>query len=110
MKIFDATNTYERQAQVNDASENEKTREANKKERADRPEPEAAATPSEDVVVSLSETSREMQLAEEAVAEAKDVREEMVDAVKQAYQSGQYQVDPDQIANKMVGTIISEQV
>ncbi|MCF8067354.1 MAG: flagellar biosynthesis anti-sigma factor FlgM [Desulfobacterales bacterium] len=107
MKIFDATNTYERQAQIKEASEQDKTKESTKRERTDRPEQE---TTSEDVVVSLSETSREMQLAEEAVAESQDVRQEMVEEARMAYQNGQYPLDADQVANKMVGSIISEQV
>lgn len=69
---------------------------------------EKSADVARDDKVSLSQASKEMQLAKNAVAEQPDVREERVAALKQAIEDGQYEMDTEQMADKLVGNIISE--
>jgi negative regulator of flagellin synthesis FlgM len=65
---------------------------------------------SQDDRVSLSNASKDMQAAEDAVAATPDVREEKVSAIKQAVENGTYEVDPGKIADKMIGSIVNEMV
>jgi negative regulator of flagellin synthesis FlgM len=60
--------------------------------------------------VSLSTKSKEMQLVKSAVADAPDVREQKVAQIKQAIADGQYKIDPKKIADKFIGSLISEVV
>lgn len=69
---------------------------------------EKSADVGRDDKVSLSQASKEMQLAENAVAEQPDVREERVAELKQAIENGQYEMDAEKMADKLVGNIISE--
>jgi negative regulator of flagellin synthesis FlgM len=58
--------------------------------------------------VSLSDASRELQAAKDAVAAAPDVREEKVAEIKQSVVTGNYEIDPGNIAEKMIGSMINE--
>lgn len=58
--------------------------------------------------VSLSQASKEMQLAKNAVAEIPEVREEKVAEIKQAIADDRYELNSEKIAEKFVGTLISE--
>jgi negative regulator of flagellin synthesis FlgM len=60
--------------------------------------------------VSLSEASRDFALAQQAVAAAPDARAEKVAQVKQAIEAGDYRVNPQKVAEKMIGEIVSEVV
>ncbi len=60
--------------------------------------------------VSLSTTSKDYQIAQEAVANTPDVRAEKVERIKQAVASGQYTVDAEKVAEKLIGTLVSEVV
>lgn len=55
--------------------------------------------------VSLSSASKEMQMAEEAVAAASDVRQEKVDEIRMAVESGEYEIAPEKIAENIMRTI-----
>lgn len=72
-------------------------------------EPAEAEVPQDDRV-SLSDASKEMQTAEDSVASVPDIRQEKVDAIKQAVESGSYEIDPGKIADKMIGSIVNEMV
>jgi negative regulator of flagellin synthesis FlgM len=58
--------------------------------------------------VSLSDTSRDMQTAKQAIASSQDIRLEKVNELKQAVASGRYEIDAGKVAEKMIGSIISE--
>jgi negative regulator of flagellin synthesis FlgM len=60
--------------------------------------------------VSLSGTSKDLKIAEEAITKTEDVRQEKVDQIKQAVTSGQYTVNAEKVAEKMIGTLISDMV
>jgi negative regulator of flagellin synthesis FlgM len=52
--------------------------------------------------VDLSSQSKEMNKISEALAAAPDVRAEKVEALKKQVESGQYQVNSDAVAEKMI--------
>ena len=64
--------------------------------------------------VSLSSDSRDMQIAREAVNAADlnpvadPVREEKVSKLRAMYLADQYKVEPEKIAEKLIGTHLSE--
>ena len=58
--------------------------------------------------VSLSDASRDLALAQQAVASEPDVRAEKVAQIKQDIEAGQYKVNPEKVADKLIGDIISE--
>jgi len=60
--------------------------------------------------VSLSDASKEMQTAKDAVAATSDIRQEKVDAIKQDVENGTYEIDPGKIAEKMLGSMVNELV
>ena len=60
--------------------------------------------------VSLSNASKDYVIAEEAVKKADDVRQEKVAQIKEAVESGQYTVNAEKVAEKMIGTLISDVV
>lgn len=68
----------------------------------------AEAERPQDDRVSLSNASKDMQAAKDAVAATPDVRQEKVSAIKQAVESGTYDADPGKIADKMIGSIVNE--
>jgi len=70
----------------------------------------AEAGRTQDDRVSLSDASKELQAAKDAVAATPDIRQQKVDAIKQAVENGSYELDPAKIAEKMLGSIIDEQV
>lgn len=99
--ISNITGKYE-QAYLNEA--------ANKQEVA----PDASSTDTvetespRDDRVSLSDASRELQAAEDAVAATPDVRQGKVDAIRQAVKSGRYEIDAGKIADSMLGRNVNE--
>lgn len=52
--------------------------------------------------VVLSERAQEVQLAREALAKLPPVRQEKVDALRQAVEDGVYEVDAEQLAEDML--------
>jgi len=60
--------------------------------------------------VSLSKASKDMKIAEEAVAAAPDVRSDKVDPIKQKIAQGNYEINAEKVADKLIGTHVSELV
>jgi negative regulator of flagellin synthesis FlgM len=58
--------------------------------------------------VELSGRSREMAKAHEAVAAAPEVRQQKVEELKASIANGQYEVDADQVAQKMIVNFLEE--
>jgi negative regulator of flagellin synthesis FlgM len=101
--ISNITGKYE-QAFLNEAGEKQGiTTPANSTETVE-------AERTQDDRVSLSDASREMQTAKDAVAAVSDIRQEKVDDIKQTVENGAYEIDPGKIADKMVGSMINELV
>lgn len=72
--------------------------------------PDNTAGISRDDKVSLSQASKEMQLVKTAVAESPDIRTEKVAELKQAIMANQYSIDPNKVAEAIIGSIVSEVV
>ena len=58
--------------------------------------------------VSLSSASRDLQIAKAAASSYPEFRSEKVEALKAAINEGRYQINAEQIAEKMVGGNVSE--
>jgi len=98
------TGNYERQAYVTDAS---------KKQDAKENQPSELQGHDSDVKVSLSDVSKDRQLAEEAAASAPDEnsradRSDLVEQLRKEVEEGRYEADPAQVAEKIVGGVIDE--
>jgi negative regulator of flagellin synthesis FlgM len=57
--------------------------------------------------VSLSTASKDMQVATAAVATAPDIRAEAVARYRQAIEQGRYEIHPEKIAEKILGSVIN---
>ena len=55
-----------------------------------------------DAIVNLSQASKEASLMETAIAETPDIRQDKVLALKEKIATGQYELNPQAIADKMV--------
>lgn len=103
MKVTNATGNYEQQSYVKEATDNKKP-DNPESQQADRASSEARKSDT----VSLSSASKELQLAKKAAASAPEERSDRVEEIKQAIDEGTYEVDAEKIAEKIIGTNISE--
>jgi len=62
----------------------------------------------QDAIVSLSQASREAQQIQGAIENAPEVREEKVSSLREKIESGQYKVDNEAVADKLVESFINE--
>ena len=101
------TGKYEQQSCIKEASENNSNVNKNRPEKGKQEE-------SLKDRVSLSGDSKDLQLAKESALAAHDNqpseadRAEKIQLIKQAVDSGNYEVDPDMTAEKIVGQVIDE--
>ena len=58
--------------------------------------------------IQLSQRARLMQKASKAIADTPDVRQDMVDPLKEAVDQGSYPVDPQKVANSMIANMLME--
>ena len=81
-------------------------------EAAEKPSTPTNAPPSSkgDEVVNLSETSKEVQMAKEAMGSEPDVRSEEVQAIKDRIEKGTYEINYDKTAEKMLKTFFDEMI
>ena len=103
MKVTNATGNYEQQSYVKETVENKKPEAQENQQQTER----LAETKKGDTV-SLSSASKELQLAKQAVASAPEERSERVEELRQAVSEGTYEIDAEKIADKIIGTNISE--
>jgi len=101
-----ATGNYERQAYVQETVE---------KKRDIRENPPAELrNDSSEVKVSLSSGSKELQMAKNAamssLSDQNADRSEKVERIKQEVEEGRYKVNPENVAEKIVGLIVDEYV
>jgi len=80
------------------------------KEPADKPRtPADVPTEStEDAIVDLSQRSKEIQMAMEAIQSEPDVRSEKVQAIKKQIKNGTYRIDYDKAAEEMLKAFSDE--
>ena len=62
----------------------------------------------QDVIVELSQSSKEVQQIKEIISSAPDIREDKVAALKKKIESGEYKIDSDGIASKIVDDFLDE--
>jgi negative regulator of flagellin synthesis FlgM len=104
--ISNITGKYEyEQAMLNEAAEKQRVETP-----AQPPIEETKVERVQDDKVSLSNESRDMQIAKDAVASNSDIRAEKVEELKQAVATGRYKVDPGAVAEKMISSNFSEVV
>lgn len=60
--------------------------------------------------VEISRMGKDFQIAKQAVANAPDIREDKVAALKQKLASGNYNVSAEELADKMVESCFNESV
>ncbi|TSA56180.1 MAG: flagellar biosynthesis anti-sigma factor FlgM [Planctomycetaceae bacterium] len=97
MKVFDSRNPAEdivRMYQINGKTNTE----------SDKPVNSAnASTMAPEEKVSLSSKVQDVQKIKEAVQELPDIREEKVETLKNQIKQGTYDINAEEIAQKMVG-------
>lgn len=62
----------------------------------------------QDVIVELSRSSKEVQQIKEIISSTPDIREDRVAALKDKIESGEYKIDPDGIAGKIIDDSLDE--
>ena len=62
----------------------------------------------QDTIVNLSTASKEVQTAKEVIASEPDVREDKVAELKAKIEAGNYTIDNQAVADKMVDSFIDE--
>jgi negative regulator of flagellin synthesis FlgM len=75
--------------------------------RGDAPQQSAG---NEGAIVTLSETSKEIQRAREVIEAEPDVRREEVEAIKNKVEKGTYEVDAEKTAEKMLESFLDEMI
>ncbi len=105
MKIDDKVTNYEVNNYLSNASRAQRTEEESTRE-GERVKGEER-TETRDTV-DISGSSRDAQMAREVISSEPDVREEKVSEVKEQIESDQYEVDNQEVADRMVGAFIDE--
>jgi negative regulator of flagellin synthesis FlgM len=100
MKISNSTQNYINQSYANQAA----TKAAEQAANQEKPAEETVATDS----INLSSTTRDLQKISAAAETEPENREQLVADLKQQVQSNQYTVNAEQVAEKMIGSIMDE--
>lgn len=103
MNSLDATKNYQQSTYIKKSSEN-----IRKDTVEQKPAEQASSLSQNDIIVTLSDTCREMQIAKEAVASTPEIRAEKIEKIKRSIIEGKYEINADQIAEKLVDFIISQ--
>ncbi len=106
-EITSITERFKKQAFVNETPENKRTGLQPKHSPLQKMEMQKDK-------VSLSGESKEMQIAKESVAsssyDAEVAKPERIEQLRQAIETGNYQINAEQIAEKMIGIYVDESV
>ena len=105
MKINTTTGTYEQQVYVKETADNKKA-----ELQDSQPVERGAESSKGGDTVSLSTTSKELQMAKSAATSAPEEKSSRVEEIKQSISQGTYEIKPEKIAEKILGTNISEYV
>lgn len=60
--------------------------------------------------VEISQVGKDFQIAKQAVAQAPEIREDKVTTLRQSIASGNYNVDAEELADKMVESYFNESI
>ena len=69
---------------------------------------EEGSAPSVSARVNLAEESRAAQKAAEIVRNTPEVRQEKIEALKEKVEAGEYEVESDKVAEKLLRNLLSE--
>ena len=61
-----------------------------------------------DIVVNLSQASKEAQLIKEIISSEPEVREDKVSALRERIESGKYKIDNEAVADKLVDAFMDD--
>ncbi len=100
MKISNSTQNYINQSYANQATNKAAEQAANQ----GKPAEESAPTDS----INLSSTTRDLQKISAAAETEPENREQLVADLKQQVEANQYTVNAEQVAGKMIGSIMDE--
>ena len=107
MKVDDKTTTHEISQYVSKSKLSE-TQQIEQKQPLDEQKTEGVNGSDQDTVVNLSQASKEAQRIREIILSEPDVREEKVAELKRQIESGEYKIDHDAVADKLVDSFIDE--
>jgi negative regulator of flagellin synthesis FlgM len=62
----------------------------------------------QDAVVHISQTSKEAQLAEEVISSTPEVRTDKVAEIKRSIESGNYVIDHEKVADKLIANHLED--
>jgi len=105
MNHINPSETYLQQAGFKKAPETENTALTNKQKTDAK-----KSIPKGDVIVNLSDTSREMQIAKQASTSSPDIREQKIKDIQTLINENRYEIKPDEIAGKILGLHIDETI
>lgn len=103
MNSLDATKNFQQSTYINESCENGGLDTVEQK-----PAEQTGSLSQNDIIVTLSDTCKEMQIAKDAVASTPEIRSEKVEKIKQAIIEGKYEINAEQIAEKLVDLILSQ--
>jgi len=75
---------------------------------SNKEETEKAPQTEPDTIVNLSQASKEAQLIQETISYEPDVREAVVAQFKERIESGNYKINHEEVAGKVVGYYVDE--
>ena len=107
MKIDDRILNYEISKQLPKSTQ-DATEVNKKKQLSDEQKVEDKAHPAQDTIVNLSSALKETQLIKEIISSEPDIREDKVSELKQKIESGNYKIDNNAVADKLVDSFIDE--
>ena len=107
MKIDDRFLNYEIGKQIPTSAPDGKEK-IEKEKLAEEKNVEGANQSEQDTIVNLSPSLKEAQLINEISSSEPDIREDKVSALKAQIDSGNYEVDPKAVADKLVDAFINE--
>ncbi len=100
MQISNSTPDYINQTYTNQV--------ANAQTKVEKPAVESDAAETKTDSINLSETTRDLQKISQAMETDPEERTERLQEIKDQIQAGQYNINAEQIAEKMIGSIMNE--
>jgi len=107
MNINDKIISYDIGKQLHQSTQ-KATEQVETKQSADLKKVEGAEQTTQDAIVNLSPALKEVQTIKEIIASEPDVREDKVAELKERIESGNYEIDHQAVADKMVDSFIDE--
>ncbi|MBW2615904.1 MAG: flagellar biosynthesis anti-sigma factor FlgM [Deltaproteobacteria bacterium] len=107
MKIDDKIISYEINKYIPNSVPNA-TEKIEEKQLSEEKRAEGKDRSDQDTVVNLSRASKEAQLIKEIISSEPDVREDKVSALRESIESGNYRIDNEAVADKLVDAFVDD--